>query len=93
MDQSSDHGKRMEGGLNEEEMSVRFCGSQPKMHNMTINKLGTITLPNLKWATPSHSLSPMVILDPSTFQLRKGRVSSLMCFQDRKKSEKKSKMS
>ncbi len=31
----------MEGGLNVDEMSVRYGGSQPKMRNMTINKLGT----------------------------------------------------
>ena len=41
MDQSSGHGKRMEGGLNAGEMSVRFGGSEPKMRNMTIHKLGT----------------------------------------------------
>ena len=41
MDQSSGHGKRMEGGLNAGEMSVRFGGSQPKMRNTTIHELGT----------------------------------------------------
>ena len=41
MDQSSGHGKKMEGGLNAMEMSVRFGGSQPKMRNTTINELGT----------------------------------------------------
>ena len=41
MDQSSGHGKKMEGGLNAGDMSVRFGGSQPKMHNTTIYKLGT----------------------------------------------------
>ena len=40
MDQSSGHGKKMEGGLNVEEMSVRYGGSQPKMRNTTINKIG-----------------------------------------------------
>ncbi len=40
-DQSSDHGKEMEGGLNAEEMSVRYGGSQPKMRNTTIIKIGT----------------------------------------------------
>ena len=32
MDQSSGHGKKIEGGLNAEEMGVRYGGSQPKMH-------------------------------------------------------------
>ena len=41
MDQSSGHGKRMEGGLNAAEMSVKFGGSQQKMRNTTINELGT----------------------------------------------------
>ena len=41
MDQSSGHGKKMEGGLNAEEMSVRYGGSQPKMRNTTINEIGT----------------------------------------------------
>ncbi len=31
----------MEGGLNAEEMSVRYGGSQPKMRNTTINEIGT----------------------------------------------------
>ena len=41
MDQSSGHGKKMEGGLNAEEMGVRYGGSQPKMRHTTINELGT----------------------------------------------------
>ena len=41
MDQSSGHGKRMEGGLNAAEMSVKYGGNQLKMRNMTINELGT----------------------------------------------------
>ena len=40
MDQSSGHGKRMEEGLNTAVMRVRYGGSQPKMQNITINKLG-----------------------------------------------------
>ena len=40
MDQSSCHGKKIEGGLNAMEMSVRFGGSQPKMRNTIINELG-----------------------------------------------------
>ena len=41
MDQSSGHGKKMEGSLNAGDMSVRFGGNQQKMHNTTINELGT----------------------------------------------------
>ncbi len=41
MDQSSGHGKKMDGGLNAIEMGVRFGGSQKKMRNTTINELGT----------------------------------------------------
>ena len=40
MGQSSGHSDRMEGGLNAEEISVRFVGSQPKIRNTTVNKLG-----------------------------------------------------
>ena len=40
MDQSSGHGKKMEGGLNAMEMGVRFGGCQQKMRNTTINELG-----------------------------------------------------
>ena len=43
MDQSSGHGKKMEGGLNADKMSVRYGGSHPKMRNTTMNKLGTYT--------------------------------------------------
>ena len=37
----SGHGKRMEGGLNAGEMSVRYGGSQQKIRITTINKFGT----------------------------------------------------
>lgn len=39
MDQSSGHGTAMEGGLNAEEMRVKFGSKQPKMDNTIIKKL------------------------------------------------------
>ena len=74
MDQSSGHGRRMEGGLNAGEMSVRFCASQLKMRKIIVNKLGTypsqMKVGNIHLLTSTHG---GVASDASTFPMSKGR--------------------